>query len=105
MQKILNRIIWLICIIVVICPIVQLIMLNLKVDVAILEQFAPNYFIFGSFLFLVALFAYGLINIIVHKILGMIQKRNHDISEYICMCGCAIIVYIMWVIVAIKEGW
>ena len=102
MQKVLNKIIWLMCIATGIVAIVQILMLSLRID-----YFAPGYFIFGSGLFSAALFVYGILNIIVYEILSLIRKRRYAVSQYGYMCAGAVVIYLLWAIAIIMEecGW
>ncbi len=104
MIKFVNKLIWICCAIVWLCPVVQVVMLYLNVDDAFRLKFVPQSFVFFSFFFLIALFIYGLINIIVHKVLSVIQKKKYTIVEYVVMCGCAVIIYIVWIIYALMVA-
>ena len=98
MIKILNKILWIICTIVGIGAIIQILLLCFRVSNDFRRQFVSPDLVFISACFLVALFIYGLINIVVRKILCIIKKRRYVVYEYILMCGYAITVYTLWMI-------
>ncbi len=104
MIKFINKIIWFFCGIVCLCPIIQVVMLYLNADDVFRRKFVPQGFVFFSFFFLIALFIYGLINVIVRKVLSVTQKKKYTVLEYVVMCCCAVFIYIVWIIYALMVA-